>query len=97
MKTSTFLHATLRFVLPCLASALILLPAAAHAQWQTYPDDRDPMTVGYIPGPYYDWVFYDYRYGQPGQTQYKGVWRTPNAWPGNGATVDINIGHIVSL
>ena len=91
MKTT---RPALRITLPCIASLLAAVPAGA---WQTYPDDQDPMSPAYVSGPNYPWVFYDFRYGQPGQTQYKGVWRTPNAWPGNGATVDINIGHIVSV
>lgn len=85
---------SLRFTLPCLAALLAATPAGA---WQTYPDDQDPQSPFYVTGPNYSWVTFDYRYGQGADHQYKGVWRIPNAWPGAGASVDINIGHIVHL
>ncbi|MFN0129771.1 MAG: hypothetical protein ACKV19_24155 [Verrucomicrobiales bacterium] len=72
-------------------------PAAPAATWQTYPDDQDPMSPFYNPGPNYSWVAFDYLYGHGPAHQYKGVWGVPNSWPRDGDSVDINIGHIVHL
>jgi len=79
-------------LLAFLAASFLLPPAVRAAT--TFPDDQDPSSIFFQNAPY-TWVYYNPNYNQPGHSAYKGVWRTPNAWPGPGAAV--NIRHHVQL
>lgn len=92
-------------ILPRLSRSLlpvVALTFSLPATWasESYPDDQDPMSP-YFVGPFYPWVHYDANYGQPGRSAYKGVWRTPNNWPGkespDGRASDVTIRHQVNL
>ncbi|MFN0126736.1 MAG: thrombospondin type 3 repeat-containing protein [Verrucomicrobiales bacterium] len=74
-------------------AATAVLPCAGFAAL-THPDEQNPESLFFQSEPY-PWVYYNPHYGQPGHSAYKGVWRTPNAWPDQGAVVTIR--HHVQL
>jgi hypothetical protein len=85
------------FLLP-VAALILCLPTSQASE--TYPDDQDPSSLFFL-NPPYPWVHYDVNYGQPGRSAYKGVWRTPNSWPGKdspgGTASNVTIRHEVNL
>jgi hypothetical protein len=92
-------------ILPLFSRSLVPVAALTlclPSTWasETYPDDQDPSSPSFV-GPPYSWVHYDAHYGQPGHSAYKGVWRTPNNWPGKdapgGTASNVTIRHEVNL
>ena len=90
---------SLRSLVPLLLTAAAFRPATAWAI-PTWPDDQPPSSLFYVYPPY-PWVHYDVHYGEPGHSAYKGVWRTPNSWPGkdspDGRAGAVTIRHSVQL